>query len=440
MTFSDVLSALDNGPSAIVLRNVRLPSAMAPTGLDSVGDGIVTADIWIASGRIEAIDPPGRQGDARTEIQLDRAMVWALPVDCHTHVDKGQTWGRAPNPDGSFAGAMEAGSNAEPADYDVEDIRVRAGFILDCALAHGTAALRTHVDVDWDTCDAAMGVMREVAQDYRDRMPVQLAPFFGLGQKPEFAKRAAEHAAGSQSGVLSTFLYRDPGLRSFLRQIFSLADRFGLALDFHADETLDPDSHCLRAVAETAIATGFEGPVLVGHACALSVQSRTELDRTLDLVAQAEIGVVSLPLCNLYLQGRGARSPRQRGIAPLKEMAAKGIPVAIASDNVRDRFHAYGDMDLPEVFRQCLSMMHLDHPVGDWPASVSTAPARMMGMPDLGCLRVGGPADLMIFPARNWTEFGARPISRRILLRGGVVQDANPPDFAQLDHLKGMTV
>ncbi len=29
-----------------------------------------------------------------------------------------------------------------------------------------------------------------------------------------------------------------------------------------------------------------------------------------------------------------------------------GIPVAISSDNVRDQFYAYGDLDMLEVFTQ----------------------------------------------------------------------------------------
>ena len=33
-------------------------------------------------------------------------------------------------------------------------------------------------------------------------------------------------------------------------------------------------------------------------------------------------------------------------------MPQAGIPVAISSDNVRDQFYAYGDLDMLEVFTQ----------------------------------------------------------------------------------------
>lgn len=36
----------------------------------------------------------------------------------------------------------------------------------------------------------------------------------------------------------------------------------------------------------------------------------------------------------------------------LHELRSKGIPVAMASDNTRDQFFAYGDLDMLEVFNQ----------------------------------------------------------------------------------------
>lgn len=421
---------------------------MAPANLSVVGDGLVGADIWITKGRIEAVTacdhtsgrPGDHPGDGRSEIALAKSMVWARPVDCHTHIDKGQVWGRTQNRDGSFYGALDASAHDGSVNFCADDMRARARFILDCAVAHGTSALRTHVDAARHKLDVAFGVLSELAQEYRDHLHLQLAPFTGIGEDRDFLEHVAQLACSSNSGVLSAFVFRDPALEPFLENIFRLAIRHDLALDFHADETLDPDSHCLRAIAEAALRYRFEAPILVGHACALSVQSESECDRTLDLVHKAGIGIVALPLCNAYLQDRtNTTSPRRRGIAPLHEIAALGIPVAIASDNVRDPFHAYGDMDMAELYRQATPMMHLDHPVAIWPATVSTTPAAMIGRTDLGRLTAGMPADMIIFPARNWSEFCARPATDGILLRGGQVCPTKPPAFARLDHLKDMT-
>ena len=41
------------------------------------------------------------------------------------------------------------------------------------------------------------------------------------------------------------------------------------------------------------------------------------------------------------------------------------VPVAVASDNCRDPFYGYGDLDLVEVFREAVRIAHLDRPLGD---------------------------------------------------------------------------
>jgi cytosine deaminase len=104
--------------------------------------------------------------------------------------------------------------------------------------------------------------------------------------------------------------YPMPDLRDRLRGFFAQAAARGLDADFHVDETMDPDVETLRDIAELVIETGFEGRVVVGHCCSLSVQEEARALDTLDLVAKAGIDVVSLPMCNLYLQDRHAGTPR----------------------------------------------------------------------------------------------------------------------------------
>ncbi len=138
----------------------------------------------------------------------------------------------------------------------------------------------------------------------------------------------------------------------------------------------------------------------------------------------------------MYLQDRvPERTPRWRGVTLLHELRAAGIPVAVASDNTRDPFYAYGDLDLVEVFREAVRIMHLDHPFGDWPRAAGTTPAAAMGLTDHGTIRVGTAADLILFRARGMSEWMSRPQADRIVLRAGQVLDAEPPDWRELDTL-----
>ncbi len=289
------------------------------------------------------------------------------------------------------------------------------------------------------TLERRFAVLSEVAQDWAGRIEVQLCPFTGSPYDADWLARLATQAASTSARTLSFFVKADAELPDLLDRIIGCAAAHDLNLDFHADENLDPASDCLDAIARALLRNSFEGRVLVGHCCALSVQGADTVARTLDRVAQTQIGIVALPLCNMYLQDRrGHGSPRQRGIGPLKDIRARGIPVAVASDNIRDGFHAYGDLDVPELFRSAIRMMQLDHPVGDWPETVLSGAANLIGAPHLGRLTVGAPADLILFSARNWSEFTARTQHDRIVLRGGKSIDTTPPDFADLDRLEGM--
>ncbi len=228
-----------------------------------------------------------------------------------------------------------------------------------------------------------------------------------------------------------------PDVDALLDRVFRAAAERGLDLDFHADETDDPQAQGLDRIAEAALRNRFEGQVLVGHCCSLAQQASDVARRTLDKIARAGIAVVTLPMCNLYLQDRrtDATTPRWRGVTLVHEMRARGIPVAIASDNTRDPFYAYGDLDMLEVVREATRILHLDHPFGDWIAAAATQPAGIMRLEGFGRLAVGAPADLVIFRGRSWTELLARPESDRIVIRNGRAIDTTLPDYAELDDL-----
>jgi len=247
-------------------------------------------------------------------------------------------------------------------------------------------------------------------------------------------RRTADIVA-DHGGVLGCVTYPIPDLKPRLLAFFRLAEARGLHTDIHVDETGDPSVATLRVIAETVLETGFALPVTVGHCCSLAVQDESEWSRTLDLVAQAGINVVSLPMCNMYLQDRTAgRTPRWRGVTLVHEMAARGINVSFASDNTRDPFYAYGDMDMIEVMREATRIAHLDHAGTGWTRAFFNNPAAACGFsaPDLA---PGAPADMVICKARSWTELFARPQSDRIVIRQGRAIDRSLPDYAELDDL-----
>ena len=73
-------------------------------------------------------------------------------------------------------------------------------------------------------------------------------------------------------------------------------------------------------------------------------------------------------------------------------MRAAGLPVAVASDNCRDPFYAYGDLDMLEVLREATRILQLDHSGRPWLRLLGPAPAGIMRLDTAGRIAVGGPA------------------------------------------------
>ena len=118
-----------------------------------------------------------------------------------------------------------------------------------------------------------------------------------------------------------------------------------------------------------------------------------------------------------------------------KELSAAGVETAVASDNTRDPFYAYGDLDPVEVFREAVRILHIDHPLTEASRIVTSTPATVLRRPELGKIAVGQSADLVVFSARRWSEFLSRPQTDRTVVRNGKVIDATVPDYSELDTI-----
>ena len=428
------------------LRHATVPVCLIDDDREWTSDreGLARVDLLISGGRIAQIVPANArkstsaETEPNAECDLRGAMVWPGFVDMHTHLDKGHIWPRSPNPDGTFAQALQAVERDRRASWVAEDLRARMEFALRCAHVHGTTAIRTHLDSATPHHRTTWPLFAEVRDEWRERIELQASSIVGIDEiGGDFGADLAA-TVGRHGGVLGVVTYMVPDMAAAIARLFDLALGHGLDLDLHVDETGDPDAVSLRMVAEEALARKFDGRVVVGHCCSLARQSEDTAARTLDLVAEANFAVVSLPMCNLYLQDReSARTPRWRGVTLLHEMRARNIPVAVASDNTRDPFYAYGDLDLLEVFREAVRIVHFDHPIAAWPCAITRWPADIIGLDDRGRIGHGQPADLVVCRGRNFSEVLSRPEADRTVLRAGRPIDRRLPDYSELDEWMG---
>lgn len=439
------LPKIPNG-GIVTLSRARVPAVLleADFPISRVdGEGNVLVDLDIDNGLISRISEASDRA-AQGSVDLEGGQVWPAFVDIHTHLDKAHISPRAGNPDGTVYGAVQSVASDRQANWSANDVRRRFEFGLRCAYAHGTAAIRTHLDSDGPQAAISWPVFAELRAEWAGKIDLQ-----GVGKAPleYYLTPEGENFAGMVSrygGLLGgvTRIYAGPEagsealLEAAIDALFRLAERYHLDIDLHVDETGDPAANSLKLVAAAAIRRRFPHRVLCGHCCSLATQSWDTLDTTLDLCAESGLAVVTLPMINMYLQDRASgRTPRWRGVAPVHELAARGIPVAAASDNCRDPFFAYGDHDMLEVYAQAVRIAHLDAPYGNWPRAVTATPADLMGLKKRGLLSQGVSADLVLFRGRTMAELLSRPQPDRIVLRAGNPIDTALPDYRELDEL-----
>ncbi|MBX4904671.1 cytosine deaminase [Rhizobium bangladeshense] len=422
-----------------VLSNATLPAAAVTGYQGPVVEGLVRADIVIADGIIAGVLPPGEAPVELAKSDLKEGMVWPCFADMHTHLDKGHIWPRNANPDGTFPGALEAVRADREAHWSAADVKKRMEFSLRSAYAHGTSLIRTHLDSLAPQHRISFEVFAEMREAWKDRIALQAVALFPMENMADAAYFADLVAVVRETGGLIGGVTRmSAALDSQLDMLFRTAADTGLDVDLHVDETDDPAAETLKAITQAVLRNRFDGKVTAGHCCSLARQDEETTKRTVDLVAEAGIAIVSLPMCNMYLQDRYCgRTPRWRGVTLFKELAAAGVATAVASDNTRDPFYAYGDLDPVEVFREAVRILHLDHPLDTAARVVTTSPADILGRPDVGRIAVGASADLVLFSARRWSEFLSRPQSDRVVLRRGKVIDRSLPDYRELDSVIG---
>jgi cytosine/creatinine deaminase len=377
--------------------------------LDQVNLGGQTVRLTLAQGRIAAIEPaPGP------------ATQTALPllVEAHVHLDKAFTIGRCrPAAPGLF-GAIEAMAQ-DKAQWTADDLRSRIRAGMAEAWGSGCRAVRSHIDWTDPAVPLAWDIAAEVAADWADRMPLIRASLSGIDLVgdpdcgPAIARRVAKDGQ-----VLGAFIYRHADLETRIPFVFDLAERYGLRLDFHVDEGLEREATGLDLILAEAAQRGMGDRVLCGHACSLAI--RPDAPRVIDAMARAGVALTVMPTTNLYLQDMApGRSPRLRGLAPMQELRAAGVPVLLGTDNVRDPFYPLGLHDPLEVLRLATLAAHLDP--GDWVDAITDTPARALGLPPQR-LAVGEPADFILLPAPDVLTALARPGVPRQVFRGGVPQ------------------
>ena len=423
------------------LTHAHIPISLIDSGIvaEVTRESLGLFDIQISEGKITQILPSdSTKINCDNIIDLEKKIVLPCFVDLHTHLDKGHIWERSPNIEGTFEMALDKAIADSQKYWQPEDVFRRMEFSIKSAYAHGTKAIRTHLDCYGKQADISLKVFQSLQQQWQDKIKLQVVSLVSTDYYETELGRNLADKIEKVDGILGAVVYLNPNIDFQLDNLFTIAKAKNLDLDLHTDENGDIESIGLQKIAEAAIRNNFTGKILCGHCCSLAVQSPEVVQKTLELVKEAGISIVSLPMCNLYLQDRRTDNyltPIWRGVTRVHELKQHGISVAFASDNTRDPFYGFGDLDMLEVLEQAVRITHLDTPYSNWIDSFTKIPGEIMGLEDSGIIKENRSADLIIFQGRYFSELLSRSQHDRIVLRNGKPIDTTLPNYSELDDL-----
>lgn len=357
------------------LRDILVPISLLrePDRFGGVRRGdCLRGDLVIADELPQRLEPAERTATPR--------MLLPALTEAHCHLDKCYSGDRLGTIGGDLAQAIEA-QLQDKQNWTEDDLRRRMSRGLGDLVDAGCRAVRSHTDWGDDAAPPlAWSVLAELAQEHA-HLTIQTAALMGIDKMtdPAFCFSMAAHIARMPGGVLGAFVLHHDKRHEGLSNLFAAAEHFGLPLDFHVDEGLG-HYNGLELICDVALETGFDGPILCGHAVSLIDRDADAVARITDKLLRAGITVCALPTTNLYLQGRREGTPDRRGLTRLCELHAAGVPVVLGSDNVADAFCPMGRHDPLSALHLAALAAHLDPPMGDWLPAITVNAAKALGL------------------------------------------------------------
>lgn len=365
---------------------------------DTLLDG-TRVDVRLADAHIRRIAPAGSLTPEPGEETVQGGWITPPMAEPHVHLDAALLGARRPNVSGTLREGIANWAVLREA-LTADDVRDRALRTAEMYAQQGTLAIRTHVDTGSLLAVEALVALKPELAARGIALEVVAFPQEGIlrakGRREQW-ERAIALGVDCVGAIPHFERTTEEGWRS-VHLAFEIADRHGLKLDFHCDETDDPQSRNLEVVCAEAIDRGLAGRVVAGHCTSLHSTNHPHAEKVMELVATSGVQVVCNPLDNVVLQGRYDRYPRRRGLTRVDELWRFGATVGIGHDSVQDPWYRLGcakmldaasmlvhvgqltgEAEMARVVRTLWQENHL--PFGDPPALAEGGPARLLWWP-----------------------------------------------------------
>ncbi len=351
----------------------------------------------------------------------DAVIVLPRLLEPHTHLDKAFTWNNFPNLKGTYTSALAANFE-EHKSRTYLSVKRRLERALGLALENGIRAVRTHVDSFGYLKESTWQAFSEIKLTWKKQIDLQLVAlvpieYWSTSGGKDLALKISE-LGGLLGGVLVP-PFNHKTSNEALCHLLDLADQLNCGIDLHIDESHIEPAAGLRQLLKVLHHKKKKLNITCSHCSSMGLLSQDTLNHIAEKLSEYGVKVIALPLTNAWLLGRKqGETPVQRPFAPIRQLQAAGVSVAVGGDNVQDAWFPAGCLDPLALMSSSLPIAQL----APWErlglAPFTTAASRVMDLTWDGTIFVGAPADLIVLNASSWAEALASPPKRKVLING----------------------
>jgi len=398
-------------------------------------DGRSGMSVAVQAGRISAVEP-GLMAPALETLDAQGLLLCPPFVDAHFHLDATLTYGMPRvNQSGTLLEGIALWGELKPT-LTHQAIVERALRYCDWAVAKGLLAIRSHVDTS-DPSLMAVRALLDVKRQVAPYLDLQLVAFpqDGVLRIPgglDNVRRAIALGVDVVGGIPHFERTMQDGAAS-VRLLCELAAALGVPVDMHCDESDDPLSRHVETLACETVRLGLQGRVTGSHLTSMHSMDNYYVSKLINLMAEAQLNVVSNPCVNITLQGRFDNYPKRRGLTRVPELMAAGLTVALGQDDMLDPWYSLGSADMLDVAYMGLhvAQMTSQSAMRQCFDAVTSNAARILQLEGYG-LAPGCHADFVLLQARDPVEAIRLRASRLKVYRRGKLVAQSPAAIAQL--------
>jgi cytosine deaminase len=384
-------------------------------------------DLEIRNGVFDRVVPAGEGDPSAFEggrrFEAGGRLVTPSLTEPHLHLDATLSAGTPRwNDEGTLAEGIRIWGEYKR-DLDPEDVTERARRCCHWLAAHGVTRVRTHADTTEPTLSGVEALV-ELRESIADVIDLQVAAFpqdglYTAEPNEGLLREAIELGVDVVGGIPHNERTREEGVKD-VETAVDLADRHGLALDLHIDETDDPGSRFTEVLAAEVLDRDLGNRATASHATAMHSYPNAYADKLISLIAESGLNVVTNPPDNAVLQGRYDDYPRRRGHTRIDQLHEAGVTVGLGHDSVMDPWYHYGVGDPLDAAVVLLHFAHMNgrRDVGTLWRMLTEANAEVFGVERYGLVE-GAPGSLVVYESPDGFNALRTRAARRLVIRKG---------------------